>query len=117
LRHVELDPAGALDPRTADLGAVVLEPFRHHDLDTMRRAGYRIADRLVFGLEYSRDRYLGAAARQIEIELDRRKTGSSIFVTIRLKMWNIVPSAEFCPDSMPNNASRCAGVARSSMIA
>ena len=46
LRHFELDPTGAGDARTADLGATVLETFRHHDLNTVRRAGYRIADRL-----------------------------------------------------------------------
>ena len=73
LRYIELDPAGAFDPRTAYLGTMVLEALGHHDLNTVRRAGHRITDRLVFGLEYSRDRYLGAAARQIEIEPDRRK--------------------------------------------
>jgi hypothetical protein len=52
---------------------MVLEALGHHDLNTVRRAGHRITNRLVFGLEYSRDRYLGAAARQIEIEPDRRK--------------------------------------------
>src|SRR5713226_2363898 len=73
LRHVELDPAGALDPRTTYLGAMVLEAFRHHNLDTVRGAGHRIADRLVLGFEHPRDRYLGASARQIEVEQDRRK--------------------------------------------
>jgi hypothetical protein len=73
LRYMELDPAGAFDPRTAYLGTMVLEALGHHDPDTVRCAGYRITDRLVFGLEYSRDRYLGPAARQIEIEPDRRK--------------------------------------------
>src|ERR1700751_3391904 len=73
LRYIELDPAGALDPRTAYLGTTVLEALRHYNLNTVRRAGHGITDRLVFCLEYSRDRYLGAAARQIEIEPDRCK--------------------------------------------
>src|ERR1700730_13078377 len=42
--------------------------------------------------------------------------GSWIFVTIRLKMLNSVPSAEFLPDMMLKRAWRCSGVARSSMI-
>src|SRR5580700_2268913 len=73
LRHAELDPAGALYPRTAYLGAMVLEPFRHHNLDTVRSARYRIADRLVLGFDHPRDRYFGPSARQIELEPDRRK--------------------------------------------
>jgi len=45
------------------------------------------------------------------------KIGSSIFDTIRLKMWKSVPSAGLWLDRMPNSASRWAGVSRSLIIA
>src|SRR5258708_107183 len=43
-------------------------------------------------------------------------SGSWIVVTIRLKIWNRVPSPEFFPDMMLKTPCRCSGVARSSMI-
>ena len=113
---LELDRARAADAGGGDLTFDVLEPS---GMTTLIRWGAPVTGFLMGSTSVSRTP--GMRRRAVRASLSNSneigaKIGSCIFVTMSVTMWKSVPSAEFCPDMILNRASRCSGVARSSMM-
>src|ERR1700682_2322443 len=69
----KLDRPGRADVGRGNFGGPVLKAVRHHDLNAMRSARYRVLDRLNFRLQYTLGDQTCDASVLVERELEGRK--------------------------------------------
>jgi hypothetical protein len=70
-RNRERYSTATLDARAGDFRLYVLEAFRNHHLDPMRRPRHRVLDRLRMRFQDARDRDLRGTSIHVEPHLDR----------------------------------------------